>query len=94
MTGSGRLSLVEASLSTDTSLAAERVQIALLRQASEARRSGLCRSLSRTVVELSRRALREAMPDASEREVLLRWVGLNYGEALAEGLRRRLLRAP
>ena len=44
---------VESPLSTDTDLAAERVQLALLRQASEARRFALCRSLTRTVVDLS-----------------------------------------
>jgi hypothetical protein len=81
---------MEAPLSSDTDLAAERVQIALLRKATEARRFALCRSLTQTVVDLSRRAMRESMPDASEREVLLRWVALNYGDALAEGVRRRL----
>lgn len=83
---------VESPLSTDTDLAAERVQLALLRQASEARRFALCRSLTRTVVDLSRRALRESMPGAPERDVLLRWVALNYGAALADGLERRFER--
>jgi hypothetical protein len=43
----------------------------------------LARSLSRTVIDLSRRALRERAPGASEREMLLRWVALEYGEDLA-----------
>lgn len=32
------------------------------------------------------------MPQASEREVLLRWVELQYGKTLADGVRSRLER--
>jgi hypothetical protein len=67
----------------DTSDVAARVQIELLRKAGPERRAGLARSLSRTVIDLSRRALRERMPMATEREVLLRWVALEYGTDLA-----------
>ena len=77
-------------LSPDTSPAAEAVQIALLRKAGEARRFGLCRSLSQSVIALSRRALSEQMPGCDELDVLIRWVELNYGEALAAGVARRL----
>jgi hypothetical protein len=74
-------------LSRDTSPDAERVQIELLRAATPSRRLALVRSLSATVVDLSRRAIRRAHPDLSEREVLLRWVALHYGEELAERVR-------
>jgi hypothetical protein len=67
----------------DTTDAAARLQIELLRAAGPARRAALARSLSRTVIDLSRRALRERMPGASERELLLRWVALEYGAELA-----------
>ena len=67
----------------DTTEAAARVQMELLREAGPARRAALARSLSRTVIDLSRRALRERMPAASEREILLRWVALEYGPDLA-----------
>ncbi len=67
----------------DTSLAAARVQIELLRRAGSGGRAALARSLSRTVIDLSRSALRERMPGAAESEVLRRWVSLNYGEELA-----------
>ena len=67
----------------DTTQAAARMHIELLRKAGPARRAGLARSLSRTVIDLSRRALRERMPLASEREILLRWVALEYGADLA-----------
>ncbi|MBK7972717.1 MAG: hypothetical protein IPK07_05350 [Deltaproteobacteria bacterium] len=76
--------------SSDTSPEAERVQLDLLRRAGEARRFALLRSLTSTVVDASRRALRESMPQASEREVLLRWVELQYGKTLADGVRSRL----
>ena len=69
---------------------AERVQISLLRRAGEGRRFQLCRSLTSTVVDLSRRALRDQMPGASEQDVLLRWIALNYGETLAAAVRCRL----
>jgi hypothetical protein len=75
---------------SDTSPDAERVQLELLRRAGETRRYGLCRSLTESVVELSRRALRERMPGATEREILVRWVELNYGRALADGVAARL----
>ena len=73
---------------SDTSKAAAQVQIELLRSAGCARRAELARSLSRTVIDLSRAALRERMPGASERDVLNRWVALNYGSDLAERVRK------
>ncbi|MCP4679801.1 MAG: hypothetical protein GY854_30780 [Deltaproteobacteria bacterium] len=77
---------------TDTHPTAEKVQIDLLRQASPRRRVALVRSLSRTVIELSRRAIRRANPDASEDEVLLIFVSLHYGEDLAAAVRHDLER--
>ena len=68
----------------DTHPSAARVQIELLRKAGATKRAALAMSLSHSVIALSRRALRERMPGASEREVLLRWVSLNYGRDLAE----------
>jgi hypothetical protein len=81
---------MKAARASDTSPEADRVQMELLRRAGETRRFGLCRSLTEMVVALSRRALRAQMPGASEQEILLRWVALQYGEPLAEGVRRRL----
>ena len=74
----------------DTHPAAERVQLELLRRAGPTKRAALALSLSHTVIALSRRALRERMPDASERELLLRWAALHYGEELAGRVRRYL----
>ncbi len=70
-------------LDSDTSPAAARAQIELLRAAGPARRAALTGSLSHTVIALSRNALRIRMAGASERQVLLRWVALTYGEDLS-----------
>jgi len=79
--------------SADTDPEAERFQIELLRRAPVARRVGLARSLSRSVITLARAAIRRTMPGATDQEVGLRFVELHYGRELAEGLRRRLLAA-
>lgn len=73
---------------SDTSDAAARVQIELLRASGVERRAQLTRSMSRTVIELSRAALRERMQGAPEEEVLLRWVALHYGSDLGDRVRR------
>lgn len=67
----------------DTSTHVAQVQLDLLRRAGSGRRAALACSLSRTVIDLSRAALRAQMPDATEREVLRRWIELSYGEDLA-----------
>lgn len=69
---------------------ADRVQLALVRSACIARRVERARSLSTTVVTLARRALRDRHPDWSEREVMLHFVELHYGDELADRLRDHL----
>jgi hypothetical protein len=85
--------------SADTDSAAERVQVELLRQATVARRATLARSLSRTVLQLTRRAIQERNPSASAEEIGVRFVEACYGPELAQALQRdlearRSLRAP
>jgi len=74
----------------DTSPAAAEFQIRLLREASPARRVRAVRSLSRSVIELSRRALRRRHPDATEDEIDVAFVALHYGPELAARVRRGL----
>ena len=69
--------------SADTDVEAERVQLELLRRASPGERAALAMSLSATVITLARRALRRQYPEASEEEIGLRFVELNYGRELA-----------
>jgi hypothetical protein len=77
-------------LSEDTHPAAEKVQIELLREATPAKRFAIARSLTERVISLSRRAIRDSHPGISEREANLVFVGLNYGEDMANRLRAYL----
>ncbi|MFH1038260.1 MAG: hypothetical protein V1789_06280 [PVC group bacterium] len=76
----------------DTNSSAEKVQLDLLRQASVAERFSLARSLSRTVIRLSRRAIARANPQMNEDEVNLQFISLHYGSDLADRLRDYLKR--
>lgn len=69
---------------------AARRQIELLRAADPTRRFARARSLSASVIGLSRQAIRNRTPDASEREVLLRFVEVHYGKHLGDQVRAYL----
>jgi len=72
---------------SDTHPDADRYQIELSRAASVAQRFARVRSLSGTVVALSRRALRRSLVDPSEDEVGVAFVALHYGDAVAQQVR-------
>ncbi len=76
--------------SIDTDPKAEAVQIALLRQANVVKRAWLLRSLSQTVIRLSRRAIRKANPQLSEQELRVLFVRHCYGDDLANRLQHYL----
>lgn len=76
--------------SADTNPKVEKFQISLIRQASIAKRIARMRSLSQTVVQLSRRAIMRANPDLSEQELNLIFVSYHYGTELADRLRKYL----
>jgi hypothetical protein len=80
--------------SIDTSPEAERVQIGLLRRASEAQRVQLALALSDTMLQLAWRAIREAHPGASDEEVDLAFVEQCYGVEMAGRLRAYLRDRP
>ncbi len=73
--------------SADTHPSAEAVQIQLLRKAGSAKRAWLMRSLSQTMLRLSRRTIRQANPDLNEQELDLLFVKHCYGDELAQRLR-------
>jgi hypothetical protein len=75
---------------TDTSSDADAIQIQLLRKATPCQRVAKVRSLSGTVIRLSRRAINRAHPEYSDRDVKLEFVSISYGKTLAEKLRRFL----
>ena len=68
---------------SDTDPEAERVQLDLLRAASPGKRAALAIALTSTAINASRRALERGSPDATEEEIGLRFVALNYGPELA-----------
>jgi hypothetical protein len=78
---------------TDTHPAAERAQINALQRMSVGRRMALMRTMTGNAYELGMRALRRARPHATQTELLLWFVELNYGEALASKLRTKQLAA-
>jgi hypothetical protein len=79
-------------MTDDTHPEITRAQLEMLRRAGCGRRAGLARSLSRTVIDLSRRELARCMPGATSREIDLAWVEHNYGADLATRLRAFLAR--
>jgi hypothetical protein len=67
----------------DTHPDVRRAQFARLREMTETERLGMAAQLTCMTVHLSRQAIRETMPDASEQQVILRWIELTYGKDLA-----------
>jgi hypothetical protein len=77
--------------SPDTDAEAERTQIELLRRAGAGRRASMALSLSATVIDLARRAIRGSLAGpVVEEDVGLRFVERHYGPGLAADLRRYL----
>lgn len=74
---------------SDTSDAAARVQLELIRNATPERRLQACFALSRSMIALSRAVLRDRHPDLDDLELGLKWVELNYGADLATAMRAR-----
>lgn len=72
--------------SVDTHPKAEAVQIKFLRKAGPVKRLWLMRSLSQTVLNLSRRTLRKMNPELSEQELKVLFVRHCYGDELADRL--------
>lgn len=71
----------------DTAPKIVEIQRDLLRKAGVAKRAALARSLSSTVIDLSRRELQRRSPSSSAIEIGITWVEQNYGSDLAQRLR-------
>ncbi len=76
----------------DTNSGIKEIQISLIRKAGAAERTMCMRSLSGTVVNLSRRAIARTHPGYSQQEVDLMFVSLHYGDDIANRLERYLAR--
>jgi hypothetical protein len=83
---------VVAARPADTEPDAERVQATLIRATPVKLRLSRAFRLSATIVGLARRALARADPQASRRELDVRFVELHYGRHIAEDLRADLER--
>lgn len=77
-------------LPSDTSQAAARVQLDLIRRASPERRLQACLALSDAMIALSRAVLRDRFPGLDDRELALEWLELNYGSELGAAVRARM----
>lgn len=76
--------------SMDTHLSAEKFLISLMREARPAKKIAQVRALSRTTIQLSRRAIARAKPHLDEREVNILFVAYHYGNDLAGRLKEYL----
>ena len=73
---------------TDTPPEVEQIQIDLLRQAGQARRTQLMLSLSQSMFALSWHNLQKLSPHLSETEQKVKFVELLYGPALADAFQK------
>ena len=76
--------------SIDTNPRTEKVLISLIRKATPAKKISQVRSLSQTMMQLSKRAIARANKEIDEEEVNLAFVAHHYGKDLAERLRKYL----
>ena len=75
---------------SDTTPEAEEILVGLMRRATVAEKIARVRSLSATVIQLSRRAIARAHPHWTPLEVQLKFVELHYGQDLADRVRAYL----
>jgi len=79
---------------SDTSPEAEKVQIELLRNATNSQRLAMALSMTDLAIRLARRAIARANPGLSQRELDLKFVEIHYGNDLAERVREYLRGRP
>jgi len=80
---------------SDTDKRVEDLQISLIRKSRIAKRISILRSLSKTVILLSQRAISRANPGLSDQEMYqemrCKLVAYHYGEELADRFRNYLI---
>ena len=76
--------------SLDTRFETEEVLISLFRKASVAKKFSQIRSLSKTTLQLSRRAIARANKNLSEKQIDLLFVSNHYGKEIATNLENYL----
>ena len=73
---------------SDTDEKIEKILIALIRQLSPPERISRLRSLTQMVINLSRRAIRNANPELSEDELKYKFLAYHYGYDIAEKFKK------
>jgi hypothetical protein len=73
--------------SVDTHPEIEKLQISLIRKASVSKRISKLRSLSQSVIRLSRRAILRANPSFNQMDVNIAFLKYHYGEALSNAVK-------
>ncbi|MCK4271909.1 hypothetical protein KAX22_04610 [bacterium] len=76
--------------SIDTTLKAEEFLVSLYRNACTTKKFSQVRSLSKTITQLSRRAIARANKDLTERQIDILFVAYHYGKELANSLEKYL----
>lgn len=76
--------------SADTHPEIEKLQISLIKKASISKRLSRVRSLSQSVIQLSRRAILRANPALSQRDANLAFLEIHYGNDLSSSVGKYL----
>ena len=77
-------------IQSDTSEEVAKKQISILRAKTISHRFALTMTLSETMMNLSKRAIRRSHPDFSEEQVKAAFIELHYGKELADNYVRYL----
>ena len=76
--------------SIDTNSKTEKFLISLLRNASTEKKISLVRSLSQTIIQLSKRAISRANKNLDKQQIDLRFITYHYGIDLANRVKKYL----
>ena len=76
-----------ATQSKDTDPEMEKYQLLLIKKASVSKRILTARSLTSSMISLSRRAIKRAHPEYSQKELDLAFLEIHYGNELSEAVR-------
>ena len=73
---------------SDTDEKIDKIQIDLIRKLSKSEGVSGLRSLTQTVISLSRRAIKQANPELSEKELKYKFMTYHYGNEIADKFKK------
>lgn len=74
----------------DTNVKSEQMLVSLLRKKNTAKKFALIRSLSKSIIQLSKRAIARANKGIDDDQVDIIFIDLHYGNELAHQFKRRI----